>query len=247
MVREELREAVDEGVERLDRSLTGLLSTGTVGGLDVSIGVFALFVVLHLTDDNLVLGGLAFSVGFIALTLADSELFTENFLVPIAAVAEGEASWLSVLRLWGGTLVFNLLGGWVVMAIIMSAFPALHETAIESGQHFTEIGIGWRSFALAMFAGMIITLMTWMELSGGGVGGRVVAAVVAGSLLAIGEMNHSIVASMEMFAGMIAGAPYGYLDWLTVLAWAVAGNMVGGIGLVTVLRLVKAKSEDDAG
>lgn len=246
MVRDELREAVDEGAERLDRSLLDLLSTGAVGGLDVSIGVFALYIVLHLTDDNLVLGGLAFSVGFIALTLAGSELFTENFLIPIAAVAEGEASWPLVLRLWAGTLVFNLLGGWVVMAIIMSAFPDLHETAIESGQHFVEIGIGWRSFALAMFAGMIITLMTWMEHSRGGVGARIVAAVIAGSLLAIGEMNHSIVASMEMFAGMIAGAPYGYLDWLTVLAWAVAGNMVGGVGLVTVLRLVQAKSNQSA-
>jgi formate/nitrite transporter FocA (FNT family) len=32
------------------------------------------------------LGGLAFAIGVIALTLAQSELFTEDFLVPAAAV-----------------------------------------------------------------------------------------------------------------------------------------------------------------
>lgn len=240
MVRAEFEQAVSEGAERMRRGLPQLLATGAIGGIDVSVGVFALFIIHDLTG-SLVLGGLAFSVGFIALTLAGSELFTENFLVPFVAVTAPEkkdATWLALARLWSGTLVANLLGGWVLMAIIMSAFPRLHTTAVEAGQHFAELGIGWHSFTLAMFAGMIITLMTWMEQAGGP-GVRIVTAVVAGSLLAIGEMNHSIVASLEMFAGLIAGAPYGYGDWLAVLGWAVLGNMAGGIGLVTVLRMVQ--------
>lgn len=237
MVRAEFERAVDEGVDRLRRSPLSLLATGAIGGIDVSVGVFALFVVQDLTG-SLVLAGLAFSMGFVALTLAGSELFTENFLVPFVAVAAREETWGSLVRLWGGTLVANLLGGWLLVAIIMSAFPALDRVAVEAGQHFAELGIGWHSFSLAMLAGMIITLMTWMEQTGGP-GIRIVAAVVAGFLLAVGEMNHSIVASLEMFAGLIVGAPYGYLDWLGVLGWAVLGNMVGGIGLVTVLRLVQ--------
>jgi hypothetical protein len=36
---------------------------------------------------NPLLSGLAFSAGFIALTLARSELFTENFLVPVVVLA----------------------------------------------------------------------------------------------------------------------------------------------------------------
>lgn len=243
MVREVFREAVDEGVGRLHRSFPALLSTGTVGGLDVGVGVFALFLVLHQTGGNLLLGGIAFSVGFVILTLAGSELFTENFFVPVATVVAGRSTWWAVARLWAGTLVFNLVGGWIVMAIVMSAFPDLAGTAVDTGQHYLEIGIGWRSFALAMLAGMIITLMTWMEQVGSP-GTRVVGAVIAGSLLAVGELNHSIVGSLELFAGLIAGAPYGYLDWFTVFAWATLGNVVGGIGLVTVLRLVQAEAKE---
>jgi hypothetical protein len=35
------------------------------------------------------------------------------------------------------------------------------------------------------------------------------------------------------------GAPFGYGDWLGVLALAVLGNLVGGLGLVTLLRLLQ--------
>jgi formate-nitrite transporter family protein len=62
-----------------------------MGGLDIGAGVLALLLVEHLTGSPL-LGGLAFSIGFIALTLARSELFTENFLVPVAAVAARRGS-----------------------------------------------------------------------------------------------------------------------------------------------------------
>lgn len=65
------------------------------------------------------------------------------------------------------------------------------------------------------------------------------AAVVAAFLLGAGKLTHAIVVSLLLFAGLQAGAPYGYLDWLGFLGWATLGNMVGGIGLITVLRLVQ--------
>lgn len=45
-----------------------------------------------------------------------------------------------------------------------------------------------------------------------------------------------------MFAAFHAGAPFGYLDWLSVLGWAVLGNVVGGVGLVTLLRFTQVGS-----
>jgi formate/nitrite transporter FocA (FNT family) len=81
---------VDEGEFRLHRSWPRLLATGLVGGADVSLGVFALLIVEEATGDKL-LAALAFSIGFVALTLANSELFTENFLVPLLAVAAAKA------------------------------------------------------------------------------------------------------------------------------------------------------------
>src|SRR5690242_18775093 len=76
---------VDEGTVRLARPWPSLLVTGLLGGIDIGTGVLAYLLVVHATGSP-ILGGLAFSIGFVALLLARSELFTENFLVPVAAV-----------------------------------------------------------------------------------------------------------------------------------------------------------------
>jgi len=234
---------VEEGTYRINRSWQSLLATGAVGGLDVAMGVFALLLVKSETKSE-VLGALAFSIGFIALTLANSELFTENFLVPIAAVAARRAQWPKVLRLWGGTAVTNLVGGWVLMAFVIGGLPKVRPTAVDLGHHYAHLGIGWTSFATAVLGGTVITLMTWMEHSSDSIGAKLVAAVVAAFLLAAGSLNHVIVVSIEMFAALQAHAPFGYADWAGMAAWAAFGNTVGGIGLVTVLRLVQVTGED---
>ena len=48
-----------------------------------------------------------------------------------------------------------------------------------------------------------------------------------------------IVVSLLCFAALHAGAPFGYGDWLGLFALAGLGNMIGGLGLVTVLRLLQ--------
>lgn len=234
----QFQSTIEEGENRLNRSLPSLFATGAVGGIDVGVGVFGLLLVKESTHNDL-LAGLAFSIGFIALTLANSELFTENFLVPIVAVTTRRARPSAVLRLWLGTATTNLMGGWLIMAVVMAGVPKLHETAVESATHYTDLGLGWESFASAVLGGAVITLMTWMERGSKSEGGRLVAAVVAAFLLGAGKLTHAIVVSLLLFAGLQAGAPYGYLDWLGFLAWATLGNMVGGIGLITVLRLVQ--------
>jgi hypothetical protein len=76
---------VDEGRRRLSRPWVALLATGAVGGIDVGTGVLAMLLVVHATG-SMLLGALAFPIGFIAVTLARSELFTEDFLIPVSAV-----------------------------------------------------------------------------------------------------------------------------------------------------------------
>jgi formate/nitrite transporter FocA (FNT family) len=233
---------LDEGQQRLGRSWPGLLATGFMGGVDVGAGVLALLLVEHATGSKL-LGGLAFSIGFIALTLARSELFTENFLVPVAAVVAKRSPWGALPRLWGATLVTNLAGGWLVTAILMVGFPALRETAVEAGSFYVGLGATWRAFALAIVGGMLITLMTHMQHASPSEGVQLVPAVAIGFLLGAGQVNHAIVASLVCFAALQAGAPFGYADWLGVLGLAVLGNMIGGLGLVTLLRLLQVPNK----
>lgn len=229
---------VEEGDDRLKRPLLPLVGTGLLGGIDVATGVLAYLLVLERTGSQL-LAGIAFSVGFVALLLAKSELFTENFLVPVVAVVAKRATVRSLARLWGVTLVANLAGGWVMAWLIVQARPDLVPTAVESGTHYAELGATTRSFALAVLAGAVITLMTRMQNGTDSIGVKLVPSVLLGALLAGGQLFHSVLDSILMFTALIAGAPFGYADWLAALAWAVLGNLVGGTVLVTAVRLLR--------
>ncbi|MFF5112691.1 formate/nitrite transporter family protein [Streptosporangium sp. NPDC000509] len=230
---------VNEGSARLARPWPTLVVTGLLGGIDVGTGVLAYLLVKEATG-SAILAGLAFSIGFVALLLARSELFTENFLVPVAAVAARHGSVGALARLWAVSLVVNLAGGWGIAWLIMQAFPGLHPTAVEAGTHFADLGANLRSFSLAVLAGMVITLMTRMQHATDDLGVRLVPAVLFGALLAGGQLFHSVLDSILMFTALITGqAPFGYLDWLAALGWAVMGNLVGGVGLVTFLRLAR--------
>jgi len=248
-VEETFLRTVDEGRRRMSRKLVPLLATGLVGGIDEGTGVLALLLVEHTTSSKL-LGGLAFAVGFIALALARSELFTEDFLVPVSTVIARQARFRMLVRLWVGTLVANLVGGWVFTWLLMRGYPELSKTAIESGAHYVQLGYGLRALSLAVLGGAVITLMTWMQHSSDSIGAKLVPAITAAFLLAGGQLDHAIVNSLLMFAALHTGhAPFGYLDWAKTAGWAVVGNLLGGVGLVTLLRLLqvphKVKEERD--
>jgi formate/nitrite transporter FocA (FNT family) len=81
--------------------------------------------------------------------------------------------------------------------------------------------------------------MTHMQHATESDGVRLVPATVMGFLLGAGELNHVIVASLLCFAALHAGAPFGYADWFGLFAFAGLGNLIGGVGLVTILRLLQ--------
>jgi formate/nitrite transporter FocA (FNT family) len=246
---ETFQRTVAEGEHRLTRSWPGLLATGVVGGLDVGVGVLGLLLVKEETG-SVLLAGLAFGIGFMALTLAQSELFTENFLVPVAAVTARRATVVQLFRLWFGTAVMNLAGGWVITGLIMAGLPKLRGTAVDIAREYATLPAG-RAFALAILGGLVITLMTWMERATESVPGKLAAAMSAAFLLVAGTLNHAIVVSLLSFAALHAGAPFGYTHWLSMAGLATVGNIIGGVGLVTVLRLVQvghrriAEARDD--
>jgi formate-nitrite transporter family protein len=231
---------VSEGAQRLHRTWREVLTTGLAGGLEVATGVLALFAVIQETGSHL-LGGLAFSIGFIALLLARSELFTEGFLVPVTAVVAARASWAQLGKLWGGTLIANLAGGWIFTWITIEAFPQLKSTAIESAAPFVHAPLNLRAVCLAMLAGSTLTLMTRMQHGTTSDPAKIVAAVAGGFLLAGLSLFHSILDSLVIFAAIHAGAPFGYAAWLHWFWYTALLNLAGGLTVVTVLRLLRSK------
>jgi formate/nitrite transporter FocA (FNT family) len=238
-VEEAFDRLVSEGSNRLARPLVPLLATGFVGGIDVGVGVLAYLVVDHETGQPL-LAAAAFPVGFIALLLARSELFTENFLVPVTARIAGRGSWAQLVRLWLVTLAANLAGGVVMAAMIAIAIPDLRSTAATLGRHYATLGVSWRSLLLAVLAGIVITLLTRMQHASDDLGPKLAAGIAMSFALVAAQLFHSVLDSILIFAGLLGGqAAYTWGAWALALGWSSFGNLIGGIGLVTSIRLLQ--------
>jgi formate/nitrite transporter FocA (FNT family) len=232
---------VEEGEQRLGRGWLEMTATGTMAGFEVGIGILVMLIVVERTGSKL-LGALAFSIGFLALLLGHSELFTEGFLVPVTACAAKRASWLDLLRFWAVTLITNLIGGWVVTLLSISAFPEIRQTARASASQFVDAGMDARTVSLGLLAGAVITLMTRMQHGTESDMARITAAVAAAFVLAGLPLFHSILDSLVIFSALHAGhTRFGYWDWSKFLGWSVLWNIVGGVGLVTFLRLVRSR------
>ncbi|TYC99918.1 formate/nitrite transporter family protein [Arthrobacter echini] len=243
-VEDELKESfdktVDEGAERLHRTTRTILVTGVFGGFEIGLGIMAYLAVLHETGNEL-LAGLAFGVGLVALLLAHSELFTENFLMPVAAVIAREGSLAQLAKLWIGTLVANLAGGWVFVWIVMQAFPQWSATVGESAHHYVDAPFSLQTAALAVLGGSTITLMSRMQQGTENDVARIIATMIGGFLLAGLQLFHSILDSLLVFAAIQSGADVEYGQWLGWFGYTLLFNMLGGLVLVTLLRLVRTK------
>src|SRR6201992_4308044 len=231
-IEDELEDAftrmVSEGTQRLHRSWREVLVTGFFGGTEVAMGILAYLSVLYTTHKPL-LAGVAFSIGFLALLLGRSELFTEGFLVPVASVAAKRASIRQLLKLWGGTLIANLVGGWLIMWLIMTGFPQLHGQTVESASHFATAPISAQTLSLAVLGGMAVSLMTRMQHGTDSVPGKMAAAVAGAFLLAGLQLFHSILDSLLIFGALATGeARFGYLDWLGWVGHTLGGQDFGG-------------------
>ena len=203
----------DEGERRLSRTRLELCTTSLVAGFDIVFGVIAIATVTALVAPKLgpsaahFVGSLFFGIAFIFIVVGRSELFTENFFVPITALRRGKLTLLKLLELWTISPVMNILGGTALILIVTTkgvlpegTAPALNDLAL----HIDELTL-WAAFCSAIIGGALITAMTWMIEGVGTVGGRIVVAWIAGTLLALASLNHVIVVTLELIFGLRLG------------------------------------------
>ncbi len=232
--------ASKRGNERLTRSWRILTTTGFLGGVEIAIGALAYLGVVQETDSRL-LGGLAFSIGLIAVHLAHSELFTEDFYYPIMALVGRTGSILQLVRLWGTVLAMNMVGGALTMLVISKAFPEYHELMAETARHFVDTPFGWKAICLAMLGGAVITLLTRMHTGSDSDIASIAATVAASFLLAGFSLFHCVLDSVLIFGAMWSGAEgVTILGWLSWFWSAVVFNTLGGLLLVTAPRVLRS-------
>src|SRR3954451_1846468 len=125
----------EEGRRRLSRPRLELAATALVAGFDVVFGITALAIAHELAAARFgesvgqLVGALAFGIGFVFIVAGRSELFTENFLVPLAGLDHGDrGSWLRLGQLWTVSPFLNIAGG-LVLILVLSSHGVLPEVS----------------------------------------------------------------------------------------------------------------------
>ncbi|WP_324664216.1 formate/nitrite transporter family protein [Haloarcula sediminis] len=241
--------AVAEGQRRLDQSLLELVSTSFIAGFTVVFGLVGLGIVEGLLGPVghgvAALGGaLAFGVGVVFLVAGRTELFNENFSDPAAAAVDsGDPSvvW-ALFRLWVVTLLFNLVGGGLFSLVfaVDGALPAGTTDALATVATESATRGLVASFARAIAGGALVSLLSFLLVSVESDGSRLSLSYVVGVLLALGPFEHVVVTALHVFLGVLFGAGVAPVRVGTVVGVVTAGNLVGGLGLVTFAHVAQA-------
>ena len=245
------RRSKEEGRRRLSMSGLDLVSTGFIAGFTIVFGVVGLGVVESLVEPAggralaKLAGALAFAIGLVFLVVGRSELFTENFFDPVAAAISerGQRVWLLVGRLWVVILALNMVGA-AVLAAVFAVDGALPQGAPEALSMVAEDiagKSGVATFARAVAAGALLTLLSYLLQGVDSVLGRITVAYLVGFFVALGPFDHVVVSATHLLFGVWFGAPLGYGDVLVNMAISTPGNLVGGVVLVTLTHAAQAK------
>ena len=246
-----------EGRRRLGMPTLEMISNGFIAGITIVFGVVALGIVEADIEPAFgpgpaaLAGALAFGTGLIFVVVGRTELFSENFLDPVAAtLADPRADrWLALGKLWALVLVFNLLGG-VVMAAVFVVPGALPEGAPEAlaraGEDLAGKS-GWATFARGIAAGTLIALLSFLLNAVNSMGSRAALAYTVGVFLALGPFDHVVVSALHLLMGQWFGGEIQPSDIASNIFIAGAANILGGVLLMTLTHLVQqvgAKQRD---
>ncbi|HET7034920.1 MAG TPA: formate/nitrite transporter family protein [Thermomicrobiaceae bacterium] len=243
--------ATRAGERRLERLNLAHAMTALVGGLAVSFGAVAMVWVAGPWAASLgdarahLLGALAFPIGFVILLIGKGELFTEDFFVPVTGVIRGRGRVRDLLTLWGYVLFFNFVGA-LIFAFLLSRSGVLEPAPRQFLIDLAVAKIHYSFEAAVMrgiFAGWLMTIMTWLILAADGFAARLVIIWMTGFLIVAGHFNHVVISMPEIFTAMFLGAPISIPQWLgRNFGPALLGNLIGGVVFVTLLGYAQARS-----
>lgn len=229
-------------------------ATGFIAGVTIVFGIVALGVVESLLEPRFgpevaQLGGaLGFGAGLVFLIVGRAELFSENFLDPVTATIErsGTKNWGKLLRLWGITLVLNIIGGAILVGI-MTVDGALPAASTEVLAKIAEeiVAKEWpATVARAVLAGALVTLLSYMLKATNSVAARIPLAFLVGFVLALGPFDHVVVSALHVLFGIWLADAAGYGELLTVIGLATVGNVAGGVLLMTLTHTAQVVGAD---
>ena len=230
--------------EELKRRSVSLAVSGFTGGTFMGLSALGVGIVLA-TLGNMpgafLVSRMLYPLGFIVVMIGRSQLFTENTLYPVALIlAEKKEIW-NTARLWAIVLPTNLLGA-LAFACLISLTPAVSPHIVHS---VAQLGAESVQHPLAtvfwsgVVGGWIIATAAWMVSGSHSVTGSVALIWVLTYVVGAGNFAHCIASSAEIMTAVLTKQ----VSWTQYGKWlgpAVAGNVCGGVLMVTLLEYGQA-------
>ncbi|WP_348267384.1 formate/nitrite transporter family protein [Edaphobacter paludis] len=231
--------------QELGRSSVALAISGLAGGIFMGLSGLGNAIVIALlttpgaapTNATLFIAKMFYPLGFIVVILGRSQLFTENTLYPVALVLAEKKHFWKTMRLWGVVLPSNVLGALAFAAIAgltgalrADMVSALAQLGVEALHHPAQT-IFWSG----VMGGWIIATVAWLVSGSHSITGSVMIIWMLAFVVGLGNFAHCIAASGEILTAVLTGhaSLTAFLSWLGL---AVAGNICGGVGMVTLLE-----------
>lgn len=242
----QIYEQVSRNARReLARPSSALAVSGFVGGLTMGLtGLSVAAVTTQLGWGSMAqfLAYLFYPMGFMAVILGRGQLFTENTLYPVALILAERRHFLTTVRLWV-VVFFSNVAGALLFAILCARTRALPPDILAV---LAQIGATAASpsakhiFWSAVVGGWIIAMVAWMVSASHSITGSFALIWSLTFIVGIGHFAHCIATSGEILVAVLYHkvAAIRYLEWLSL---ATAGNITGGVVLVTLLEYGQAK------
>lgn len=231
--------------QELGRSTVSLVISGFAGGIFMGLSALGTAIALAMLNPAgseasgsvQFIAKMFYPLGFIVVILGRSQLFTENTLYPVALVLSEKRHFWNTMRLWAAVLPSNVLGAFA-FACLVSLTHALKPEFVQSlahlglrAAHNTPAAVFWSG----VMGGWIIALAAWLVSGSHSITGSVMIIWMLTFVVGLGDFAHCIAASGEILVAVLTHQA----AWAAYPAWffpAVAGNICGGVGMVTILE-----------
>ncbi len=236
--------------QELGRSTVSLIISGLAGGIFMGLSALGTAIALSMlgaAKPAEFVAKMFYPIGFIVVILGRSQLFTENTLYPVALVLAEKRHFWQTMRLWAAVLPSNVLGA-LAFAALATLTGALSPEIVRSlGRLGTEVVAHPAStiFWSGVMGGWIIATVAWLVSGSHSITGSVLIIWLLAFVVGLGNFAHCIAASGEVFAAILTHQ----LPWTAFPQWfgpAVAGNICGGVGMVTLLEYGQVIYGNDA-
>lgn len=244
-----LHEAVGAvGEEELKRTPSALTWSGLAAGMSMGFSMVASGALKAYLPDmpfaHLV-AAFGYSTGFVIVIMARQQLFTENTLTVVLPLISAP-SWGKLglmLRLWAVVFVANVIGI-ALFALAVAKLPLfppkLDDAIVALGTTLMSNSVP-QMFVKAVAGGWIIATMVWLMPAAESA--RMWIIIGLTWLIAAASLVHVVGSAGEVFYLAFAGRlPWPEIFW-HYLGPVVAGNIVGGTLIFTLISHAQVRSD----